>query len=592
MGRPPLLRVPRALARALAALVAAAAVVFGVGPFGSIGPGDGTVRAENDLVSSNPADGSSLGTSPTSIVFTFAQALGPTNAVVATCNGSVFQLGSTSVSPDGLSLTVNVVNPMPKGKCAVNATISNATDQTPNGSFTISFTITADTAAPAGTTPVAAETTAAGAPTTTAEIPGLTTNDTDDGPPKVGGPLGLSRLVATLGLAALFGSLVLIVTKWPEGIEYILTVRFLRTAWIVGLVGSVLTVVFLTSQATGRSVGGSLSPIAWFDLKDSTPGLAALARVALAAGAGWAVMRPERCLEPTSQLPALAIPGLAVATFGFSRAGGDLAAVGYLMGVVHALAMAVWIGGLLLLTRVVLAGPGDEDLVHAVRGYSRLSTTAIIATVVTGGVQTYRLDRGALFDTGHGRVLLLKAILVGATVFVGLVTKQFVAGHVGRGDGMPAALAARLRRATGIEAIAGTVVLVLTAWLLSMAPGGVSAGTDDTADYGYRSGSITSGDLDIEIDLTGVVGVNGVRVDVNAPATGITGPLTIDFKPPASTNAFEVVMTLPQVTGAGVAVLPVEQGIPLGAPGVWTIQITATTPAGAQTVTKTFTLLG
>lgn len=578
--RSPLLR---AVTRAFVLIIGVAAVVFGLAP--------APVHAENSLVGSNPADGSSLGASPSSIVFTFAEALGPTHTVVATCNGSVVQLGSESVSPDGLSLTVAVVTALPKGSCAVNATVS-ATDQTPNGSFTIRFTITADSALPAVTAaPAVTDTTVPGATSTTAAIPGLTTNEEASSPPKVGGPLGLARLAATLGLAAVFGSIVLIVTKWPEGIEYILTVRFLRTAWAVSLVGAILTVVFMTAQLTGNSVGGSLSPIAWFDLKDSGPGLAALARVALAAGCGWTVIRPERCLEPTSQLPAIAIPALAVATFGFSRTGGDLAAVGVLMGVLHALAMAVWLGGLLLLTRVVLAGPGDEDLVHAVRGYSRLSTPAIIVTVVTGGIQTYRLDRGALFDTGHGQVLLLKALVVGAIVFVGLITKQFVASHVGRNDGMPAPLAARLRRATSIEAIGGVVVLVLTAWLLSLTPGGITASADDSGNYGYASGPIATADLDVEVSLTGVVGLNAVKVDVNTPATGLSG-LTISFKPPTGTNGFEVVMTLPQFTGAAVGVLPVNEGIPLGVPGVWTIQITATTPTGPQAVTKTFTLLG
>ena len=79
-----------------------------------------------------------------------------------------------------------------------------------------------------------------------------------------------------LAIAVLFGSLVLIVAAWPEGVEYILTVRFLRSAWLASVVGSILTVVFLTSQATGRSIGSSLSPGAWMDLKEFTPGVAAL----------------------------------------------------------------------------------------------------------------------------------------------------------------------------------------------------------------------------------------------------------------------------------------------------------------------------
>jgi putative copper export protein len=262
----------------------------------------------------------------------------------------------------------------------------------------------------------------------------------------VGGPLGLARLVAALSLAVLFGSLILIVVAWPEGVEYILTVRFLRTAWAVAVFSSVCVAILLTAQTTGATVGASLSPTAWIDLKDSAPGLAALARVAFAGGCGWVVLRPERCLEQQSQMMALGIPALAVATFGFSRSGGDMALVGYAAGVVHALAMAVWLGGVVLLTRVVLAGPGEDDLVHAVRGFSRLSTPALLLTVITGAIQTWRLDRGALFDTSHGRVLLVKALAVGAMVFVGLATRQFVSTRLRTADSMTAPMASRLRR--------------------------------------------------------------------------------------------------------------------------------------------------
>ena len=79
-----------------------------------------------------------------------------------------------------------------------------------------------------------------------------------------------------------------------------------------------------------------------------------------------------------SQLPALAVPGLAVAMFGLTRSGGSLALVGAAAGMAHAVSMAVWLGGVVLLSRVVLAGPGEEDLVHAVRGFGRIATPARI----------------------------------------------------------------------------------------------------------------------------------------------------------------------------------------------------------------------
>jgi putative copper export protein/methionine-rich copper-binding protein CopC len=551
-----------------------------------------TAFAENSLVSSNPADNESLTASPTSMVFTFSEPLGGTNSVAVTCEGAPFSVGQTTVGPDGLTITVPVPNPMPKGTCSAAVAVS-APDGSPNGQFSVKFTITSDSVAavttldPAVTVDPTATTVAGAVATTVA--PGSTGDGTDDSTGGSGGPLGLARLVTNIGLAVLFGSLVLIATAWPEGVEYILTVRFLRTAWIVSLVGSVLTAVFLTANVTGKSVGASLSPLAWTDL-DSASGIAAIARVLLTAGCVWVVMRPERCIDQSTQLPALAAPLLAVATLGFTRTGGDLAAVGVIMGIGHALAMAVWFGGLALLTRVVLAGPGDDDLVHAVRGFSRISTPALLVTVVTGAVQTFRLDRGALFDTGHGRVLLLKAVAVGAMVFVGLATRQFVNAQLRKVDSLSAPLAGRLRRATGIEAVAGVVVLAITSWLLSFTPPNLVEAAP-VGQYGY-SAPMVADDLDVTVRLTGVVGRNGVRIEVGSPATGLSN-FTVTFIPPAETTAPTVLLTVPaELAGAGVAVLDVAEGVPLEAPGVWTLAIKATTPTGEKTAQKRFTLLG
>lgn len=552
-----------------------------------------TAFAENSLVSSNPADNESLTASPTSMVFTFSEPLGGTNSVAVTCEGAPFSVGQTTVGPDGLTITVPVPNPMPKGTCSAAVAVS-APDGSPNGQFSVKFTITSDsvvpatTLAPTGGTVDPTATTVAGVVATTI-APAGTGDSTGDGTGGSGGPLGLARLVTNIGLAVLFGSLVLIATAWPEGVEYILTVRFLRTAWIVSLVGSVLTAVFLTANVTGKSIGASLNPLAWTDL-DSASGIAAIARVLLTAGCIWVVMRPERCIDQSTQLPALAAPLLAVATLGFTRTGGDLAAVGVIMGIGHALAMAVWFGGLALLTRVVLAGPGDDDLVHAVRGFSRISTPALLVTVVTGAVQTFRLDRGALFDTGHGRVLLLKAVAVGAMVFVGLATRQFVNAQLRKVDSLSAPLAGRLRRATGIEAVAGVVVLAITSWLLSFTPPNLVEAAP-VGQYGY-SAPMVADDLDVTVRLTGVVGRNGVRIEVGSPATGLSN-FTVTFIPPAETTAPTVLLTVPaELAGAGVAVLDVAEGVPLEAPGVWTLAIKATTPTGEKTAQKRFTLLG
>jgi copper transport protein len=546
-------------------------------------------RADNTLSSSNPANNASLPASPTSVDYVFVDPLGPKLSAVATCNGEPFVIGNPVVGADGLSVSVPIPNAMAKGTCAVVLTIS-APDSTPNGQYPVSFTITADapiTAAPPTVVTEPVGTTLPGVVSTTSPpiVP-----PSDAPAPKVGGPLGLARILATLGLAVLLGSLVLIVTAWPEGVEYILTVRFLRSAWALSVIGSVLTAIMLRAQISGESIGASINPSTWLDLADSAPGLAALARVGLAVGCIWVVIRPERCLDPGSQLPALALPVLAVATFGFSRTGGDLALVGVVAGVAHALAMAVWLGGLVLLSRVVLAGPGEDDLVHAVRGFSRISTPALLLTVATGAIQTWRLDGGTLFETGHGRVLLLKALVVGAMVFVGLATRQFVRERLRKVDSMTAPLASRLRRATGLEAAGGILVLVLTAWLLSLQPARLVA-VSSGAHYA-TSTRLTVEDLDVTVKLTGGVGRNGMRIEVAAPATGLTD-FVITFTAPAGTQAASVVLTVPaELAGAGAAELDVVEGIPLDVAGVWTMSVAATTPTGPITGLKTFAVIG
>ena len=538
--------------------------------------------ADNTMVSSSPATGSTVDTSPPSLLLTFANPLGATNTVQVACNGSPIAVGSPAVGLDGVSLSVTVPNPLPKGECVVSWQVSQPDAQS-GGSSSFLFTIANDTVgtlAPAVTTPGAGSvpaTESTTAPTTTSSPGDTTTPGTGSG-----GPLGLSRLLISLGVAVLFGSLVLIATAWPEGVEYILTVRFLRSAWLLTLAVAIFNAACVTAQITGKGIGSSLSPTSWNGLTDTTPGIAALARVIFVLLTGWVVMRPERVIDPATQLPALALPGLAVATLGFSRSGGQLAFLGYAAGIAHALAMAVWLGGLILLARVVLAGPGEEDLVHAVRGFARISTPALGITIFTGFIQMYRLDWGEIFTSSHGRVLFLKSIAVGVMVFLGVAARQFIKERVARVDAMTGQLAVRLRRAVGIEAMCGVVVLALTAWMLSLSPPKVAATGGSTKGLAANV-EISNDQADVIVRFSAVVGPNAVRVEVDKPKTGVAG-LAIDFSPPANTTVPAVTLNVP-LTTSGVAVLPIEQGIPLGSPGVWTVTVRfGTSPIGSKTV--------
>ena len=572
----------RRYGRALA--LVAVAVVAAVGLLSS------PAAAENTLVSSDPADGSTIAQSPDSISFTFSEPLGEVNTITVTCT-DLYTVGPRTLSDDRLTMTAEVVDTLPKGAC-VAAYIVSDDEGTPNGQGNITFTIEND---------AVATTTATSAPATGASIPGDTTaadtgagestaaNAADDDVAELSdvdtgqGPLWLGRLISVLGLAVLLGSLVVIAAAWPEGVEYLVTIRFLRAVWVVAFLGTLLYVAAATAAVTGSGLGAGFNPANWVDLFDAgVPGIAAVARMVLAVACVWVAFRPDRVIDPVTQMAALGIPALAVATVGLSRTNMDLAVVAVPVSIIHVLAMSVWLGGVVLLARVVLAGPGEEDLVHAVRGFGRLSNLAIGTTIVTGIVQMIILDGGDLFGSSHGRVVLLKTVAVAAMIFVAVSARQFVHQRLGRATEMTVPMADRLRRAFGIEAGVGLIVLALSAWLLSLAPPNVSTGPDIS--YAITMPvEAPEADVDITVRLTrDRVGLAGMSVEVDAPADGLSG-LEVVMTAPPNEEIGTITQPVP-LTGAGVAVLlEGSSGLPLTVAGDWTMVVNAVTPSGVFT---------
>jgi copper transport protein len=235
----------------------------------------------------------------------------------------------------------------------------------------------------------------------------------------------------------------------------------------------------------------------------------------------------------------------------------------------------------------VLAGPGDDDLVQAVRGFSRISLPAILGTIITGVIQLIRLDGGSLFSSSHGRVLLLKAVAVAAMVFVAVTARQMVSARLARAQEMTVPLADRFRRAFSAEAAIGVVVLMLSGWLLALTPPRIVE--TDTATYPVTVPFVdeTTG-IDINVKVTPArVGRNGIRVEVMAPEQ--ISNLVLLFVPPPGSSAPPIEQSIPNLTGIGAAVLRASDGIPLDDSGVWTLQLSVVTPSGALTgVTSSF----
>ena len=136
--------------------------------------------------------------------------------------------------------------------------------------------------------------------------------------------------------------------------------------------------------------------------------------------------------------------------------------------------MAVWIGGVVLLARVVLAGPGEEDLVHAVRGFSRISNPAIVAHGRQRARPAVPARRRRAVQHRHGRVLLLKTVVVAAMLFVGMTARQVAQRRLARaseltaGDRRPPAPGVRHRGGDRRRRAS-----LLSGWLLALPTGKV-----------------------------------------------------------------------------------------------------------------------
>ncbi|MFK8023821.1 MAG: copper resistance CopC/CopD family protein [Ilumatobacter sp.] len=539
----------------------------------------------NTVVNSAPENGSVLSVSPDAIVIIFADDLGSGSTISVDCDGEPVTLPATEVIDD-TTLQVEIPDPLPAGTCVARYRATDADGQeTATGPIT--FVVQNDTAtAPTDTTDTGESTPAATVPVTTTADAGSDTGDADpevidlsiatDGDPAI----WLFRLLSTLGIAVLFGGLILITAAWPEGVEYLVTIRFLRGAWILAVISTFILMALAAAAVTPNGGGGPFSPGTWADLLDAGwAGRALVIRMLLVAGSAWVAFRPDRAIDPATQLAALGVPGLAAAMIGVSRTSGDLVAVGVLMGIGHAVAMSVWVGGVVLLSRVVLAGPGDEDLVHAVRGFSRISTPAILITIITGLVQMIRLVGTDLFGSGYGRVVLLKTIVVAAMIFVAFSARQFVAQRMNRAHQLSVPLADRLRRAFGAETLFGLATLALSSWLLIWIPPGVDA--TPSIDYAVSQEHSDAADLlDARVRFTDDrVGQVGLEVLLRDPIDGLSG-LTVVLTAPEGSPTIGAIRQPVPLQEPGYAVRTEALGLPLVVAGQWTVRVEANTTTG------------
>jgi len=171
----------------------------------------------------------------------------------------------------------------------------------------------------------------------------------------------------------------------------------------------------------------------------------------------------------------LATPGLA----GHASTGTAIVA-GFVLDLAHLGSASVWLGGLVVLVCLLVAGATDlgaVDVRHAGRRISSLALVAVVVVVVSGTLQAVRQvgSLGALTATAYGRLLLVKVGIVVVLIALGAVSRSLLRRRMdATGPGLHpergTVRRASLVRSLVAELMIAAVVLGVTAALVNAPP--------------------------------------------------------------------------------------------------------------------------
>jgi copper transport protein len=281
-------------------------------------------------------------------------------------------------------------------------------------------------------------------------------------------PLGraqdAARLVSFGSFAVLVGGVVFLARLWWPGAA-------LRRTWVL-LWGALATALLSNAAAfglkgaavSGRTALGLFSPSAWEAIAGTHVGRVLAARlgflVLVVAFLAYLWAAPHRALQ--SEQWSFGAGGSALGIFWTHGQLSHASNQGWLASatdVVHLGAVAVWLGGLVMLAVVLLPRREWSELATVVPGWSRLAFGAMTTALLAGGAVLVLLSPRwtALPGSSYGRFLMVKLLLVAGLLFVASRARNYV------GRGLPAAIGPSTRSpapSTDVVALAPFVTAV------------------------------------------------------------------------------------------------------------------------------------
>jgi hypothetical protein len=201
-----------------------------------------------------------------------------------------------------------------------------------------------------------------------------------------------------------------------------------------------------------------------------------------------------------------------------------------------------------------------------------------IGIVLTGVFQVWRIDGISLINSGHGRLVLFKVLLVSAMLFVSAAVRQFILRGMERAKSLNEKVVYRLKRPVGIELSLSIVVLATSSWLMAMRPPYVlNRETGPRIEYAIVQDMTAKDDFHVRLSITpGDVGANRILIELFGPSRIQNFKITLV---PTNPNFPGYTINVP-ITRPGAALLAEDAGLQLRAPGEWTATITGVTTIG------------
>ena len=446
----------------------------------------GGVLAHNTLLSSDPADGSSLTTAPTQITWEFENPV-PLETMTVTLIEATGVRSELSGSAHGTAGDTQVVTPLPAlaaGEVSLRWRLVGADGHPITGRVDVTIsaaTADAETTAPASDPAVIVPSDVDGA---TSDVSSVA--DDGDGSFSTPSPMRwVLRYGSYLAIMAAVGILLTSALVWAGAGSLPLLRSILSWSLLAVGVLAFLQVLVIASDISGSAPWSSFGSIDAATTTDA--GLALMIRIVLAL-AMWIVLFRYRLDHPDVYWSAVSLPGLGLlATWAFAGHSTSMRwpTIGVLTDVAHHAAAAAWIAGLAIVGWIVIPRTTPKVMVPAVRNFARVAAVSVTVLVVTGLIQTLRLvgSPADLLDADHGRYLAVKIVVLAGMLLLANANRRRVDGRLDDTSTLGHQVGP-LRRAVVAEFAIGLVIIAITAAMVVSPPAtsdNATSGTDAVA---------------------------------------------------------------------------------------------------------------